>query len=336
MLNLQFGSFHKSTVKAADLTARKALPFIRYDGYMDPLSHQSLKDGSIPLAQYLTKTDCLSAVPQLQGSAAALETLLDLPGELAACTERVATEDGKVFCTSLLEALWEAEQIGECFEDFDATNIYIRGRKVVLYMVKRIDLQPAQLIRNYKSAKKIIEDAFLHDGPIPEDIQHLLDMIESEHDKRSLFRIHASLWTLSNRGGMYMRMHEQLKRLPVAVKQAILRVMGQLKYIATWRSDVQTNALLNAIYTHKAGIYAVPAIVVQPLAVQLKEGTLFTDYLRNRVAHRMDKYGLYRLPFSAQGTELVALIRWPLALPTLQYELHKVRLLNDLNIGELY
>lgn len=262
-------------------------------------------------------------------------TLLDLPREQGPFSKQVATEDGKVFCSSLLDALWEVEQLGECFEDFNASNIYVRGRKAVLRNVKRQKLQPGQLMLNYKSAKKIIEDAFLLFGPIPQDIQHLLNMMENEHDKRSLFRIHASLWSLSSRGGKYMRMHERLKVLKSFQRDAIMRAMGQLNYIATWRTDVQSNPLLNEIFTHPSATYSTPQFPLDPLTLEVLEGTLFSDYLRNRVAHRMDKYGKFQ-PFSAQGTELIAQVRWPNALPVLQYELHKVKTPSDPNIGELY
>lgn len=310
----------------------KALPFIRYDYYKDQQGEYT-DDGSIPFFEYLNSNIQMS-IAAGNGRLRSSGTCSHIPGERGRFSGQVATEDGRIFAQSLLQNLWVLEQNNECLGTFSEQNIRFRDKMSVLYNVERRKLDLLQLKANYKCAKKIIHDAFSKAGPIPDDIEHLLDLMENEFDKRSLFRVHASLWSLSDRGGMYMRMHEHLKVLSVPQVYQIMCVMGRMKYKIDWRTLVRTNDLLARIYNSKKPQYAKKNIQGQK-AMEYSEGKLFTDYLRNRVAHRMDAYKL-GVSYTAQGSELAALVRWPMALVTLQYELHKCKTSGDLNDGELY
>lgn len=134
-------------------------------------------------------------------------------------------------------------------------------------------------------------------------------------------------------------MHEHLKfKLTDAERDDVYRVIGKLPFIDHWRSDVTTNKILQEVYDYKKQSHRYELGNVQnlsPAALLLKKGRLFADYLRNRKAHRMDKFKSLG-PYAAQGTELVTYIRWPIVNAVVQYELYIRKAKGDLNSGEIY
>lgn len=310
------------------------MSFISYELYEDPRGEHS-DDGSVTAAEYLKSTD-MSFEPTEGGYGGTIHSLFHLPGERFPVSVSVATEEGKLFAKSLLQNLWDIEQIGECLGPFDESKIRVRNGRSLFHNVERRDLDPKQLDANYVCARKIIEDAFTRKGAtVPKDIEHLLNMIKNEPSNIPLFRVHASLWPLSIRGSMCIRLYEHLKTLSGVVSYEVLCEMGRLKYISTWRTSILQNTLLEQIYFFETGKYNKNHNLKGQTAIDNSEGKLFTDFLRHRVAHRMDIYDATK-PHTAHGSELTALIRWPTALPTLQCELYKCKKTGDLNIGELY
>ncbi|TVU04561.1 hypothetical protein EJB05_47676, partial [Eragrostis curvula] len=306
----------------ADNNARRvAKSFVKYDRYLDDTNNETLRDDSKPLPEYLRMRK-MAATPPCDSIR---EGRLLLPGQwLVSAPQRVSTEYGKTFTRSMLKALWENEQNDECFSDYDQSHMWAsRSGRARFKGLRRMQRTGHQAKSNYDSAHNILTALYTRgDEAIPEDINHLLELIKNYPLKKDLYHIHASLVPLSKRQPSYIKMFEQLmyKMSPESRDQIPLN----LPYSELWKEILKGNRLLERIYDFKPSIYAVPDSPEQQnqptFEEQLErsrkrkreESSKMTKYHRHRTAHRMDdvvkEVELGQGGYQAEDSELVALV----------------------------
>lgn len=121
----------------------------------------------------------------------------------------IASEECKKLIRTILKALAINESLQICFEFFTEENIVVtRSGKAKFKNIKVIwCLRGSELLKrqreNYLCAWNIIRNLFKRTSIFgiqylfPEDIKHLLDLIENHFEDRSLFAVHASLIPMS-------------------------------------------------------------------------------------------------------------------------------------------
>ncbi|CAO2170006.1 unnamed protein product [Urochloa humidicola] len=233
---------------------KEALSSVRYDHYLIDSSREIFKDGSKPIKEFL-KMRRMVATPPCNS---VREGRLLLAGQEFSPPNRVATEHDKKYTRSLLKELWKNDQNDECFSDFNEENMYAsQSGRAKFNGVKRMKRTGVQAKRNFNSAHDIIHALFSNSKGegIPEDIQHLLNLIKNYPAKAALYHIHASLLSLSKRQPGYFKMFEQLTyKMDKHEKE---RIYLKLPYIEEWRQRLVGNRLLERIYNFRPKTYEV-------------------------------------------------------------------------------
>lgn len=316
---------------------------------MDDCNREIFKDGSRSLKEFKKMKPMVAIAP----CNTVRKGRLLLAGECYRRHCRVATESGKRYIRTLPKVLWQNEQNGECFADFNEENLYAsRSGRARFYGVKRIRRDGAQAKRNYNAAHDIIAALFsTGDGKgIPEAIQHLLDLIKNYPAKGGLYHVHASLIPLSKMQPAYIRMYEQLTCK--MGEEAQEKIYLKLPYIDEWRRKLDGNRLLEGIYNFREATYEEPKpeqpqhqLTFQEKLEQEKkrkreESSKMVKYLRHRTAHRMEgvkkEIALGQGDYEAEDIELATVVRYPLSLVLLQEELFDANQLQRLKMDELF
>jgi hypothetical protein len=278
-----------------------------------------------------------------------------LPGETDhSMVYLLASEQSKKITRTILKSLRENELRSVCFTQFGESNVLVGSSgKVKFRNVSVIrDLTRDRLLQcqrdNYLSAHRIIKDLF--SGKPPEDIQHLLNLIEHEFGKRELFHIHGSLVSMAIYPNLFRIMYEHIRH--VLPKEDLRAILGSLPYVGTWKTKIDTNELLQITFNYNPQSYKVPddkhaqtclnkfqkaALQDLGLTPELHQRSLtkaqseliaalqFFDYLRNRTTHRMEalnKWTQDNQAYNAQGSELVTYVRFPAIVPYMQFQLY--------------
>lgn len=218
------------------------------------------------------------------------------------------------------------------------------------------------LRNNYLSAHQIIRNLFLsEDGSVPEDIQHLLNLILHEFDKREIFHFHGSLVSLANVSLFFKSMYDHIRF--VMPPDDLRAILTNLPYADVWESKVKTNRILKKPYDFNPDGCIVPADKpsqtclnkrqreflhalgltpirgqksLTPDQIALIETLFFFDFLRNRTSHRMDPWRSLILGYNAVDSEYACHVRFPLVVPYLQLELYNRGQLQALQLGHLF
>ena len=279
-----------------------------------------------------------------------------LPGERVKIVfAEQATESGKKITRGMLKSIWMNWRTGMCFEDFNSSNIYVSSEGEVKFKgIKRLRKKTqaeheVQTRQNYLQAHRVLADIF-KGKKLPEDINHLLQMILNEPHKFPIYHIHASLAKEGTKWYMYVKMYDHLiKTVSDQVREYILL---KLPYQAVWRSKVTTNELLDRTFNFNPNQYVVTE---EKLAAKLlKKGIVwanltaaqqarhrlvaeaqhFPDFLRHRTAHRMDHLAWGK--YTAEGSDMVTGVRFPLAMAHLQDELLNANEIDELKLEEFF
>ncbi|EEE52843.1 hypothetical protein OsJ_35378 [Oryza sativa Japonica Group] len=175
----------------------------------------------------------------------------------------------------------------------------------------------------------IIRNLFLsEDGSVPEDIQHLLNLILHEFDKREIFHFHGSLVSLANVSLFFKSMYDHIRF--VMPPDDLRAILTNLPYADVWESKVKTNRILKKPYDFNPDGRIVPADKpsqtclnkrqreflhalgltpirgqksLTPDQIALIETLFFFDFLRNRTSHRMDPWRSLILGYNAVDSE---------------------------------
>jgi hypothetical protein len=188
---------------------------------------------------------------------------------------------------------------------------------------------------NYDVVKKIMRDVY--GDQVSEDIQHLLDLIETDFEQRGLFHLHEPLVSMSLYPSLYITLYEQVRFF--LGKDDLEAVLKELPYLDTWQADVSTNHVLHIPYNYNPKSYIVPADntnqtclnkyqkkylevlgkdptglkSLTPDLIILIAALQYLDYLSNRTAHRMEHLQNYlKVPkppqkYNVEDIDLVAL-----------------------------
>lgn len=274
----------------------------------------------------------------------------------------VASDKAKKFVWSLLDALFENESHGICFEEFGWDNLLVsrstgkaKFRGVALI---RDLIGPAldhQLRLNYTNARTVITHLFVNQ--VPDDIDALLDLMLDHFELRSLFPVHTSLVPMANHSGLFKELFDTLFHVvPPAEMHAILQRMRAAfpLTLVDWRQYVNNNDLLRETFTFNGGqSYVIPhnapnqqnlsknqRIMLGHLRIstagkhtltipelELIEPLQLLLFLRNRPAHRMEHYQRFLQAhadqdFNSLGSERVTHGHFPMIPNFLQQELH--------------
>ncbi|KAG0547281.1 hypothetical protein BDA96_01G066200 [Sorghum bicolor] len=351
----------------------RTLPYVAYD--LCVMSGQVHCEHYIDLKVYKLKYHML--VPKVVLVGLDEDGCNPLPGETEDPKSfTIASERCKKCIRTMLKGLVINEALQICFEDFTEDNIVltetgkVKFKNVtIISCLRRGPEFKRRLHRNFKCAANIIRDLFKLITPtgiqynIPEDILHLLNVIEREFESRSMFPVHASLVPLTQCSFFFQKMYETIRS--VLSFEEFRAILDKLPYVDGWKKKVMNNALLSYPINRRPESYEVPqnkpdqrnlnkyqkgclndlginpprnqSVLSNEQEEMIKQLRLI-DYWRNRTVHRMEPYRSYtkesteegedaprNAPYKAEGSELVNYVRFPMAPTYLQWELIKRR-----------
>uniref|UniRef100_A0A0E0BPN0 Uncharacterized protein n=1 Tax=Oryza glumipatula TaxID=40148 RepID=A0A0E0BPN0_9ORYZ len=283
-----------------------ALSYVSYDRYVLDTSEVYFDD-CIPLESYL------NIRPMVTSDSYQFRSF----GETnPSVTYLVATESCKKVIRTMLKGLRTNELRNLCFLDLSISNIFVSPTgKVKFKNISRVKLEMDLLRNNYLSAHQIIRNLFLsEDGSVPEDIQHLLNLILHEFDKRDI----SFSWS----------MYDHIRF--VMPPDDLRAILTNLPYADVWESKVKTNRILKKPYDFNPDGRIVPADKpsqtclnkrqreflhalgltpirgqksLTPDQIALIETLFFFDFLRNRTSHRMDPWRSLILGYNAVDSD---------------------------------
>uniref|UniRef100_J3LC26 Uncharacterized protein n=1 Tax=Oryza brachyantha TaxID=4533 RepID=J3LC26_ORYBR len=196
----------------------------------------------------------------------------------------ILTEEAKCLIRSLLKALYVFHHHGLCPGQFDESNIVILTKtgKAKFTRISVEDKDDSRILRNYQDTHAILQ-RILHQQPtdnVPEDINHLLDLLSSPRSINMGYLIytHASLVPLGNRFQFFLQMDEKI--MLVLGRAAHKNILNDVPYGDNWHKILQCNPLLKESFHIRRNPYNTNG-----------GSTVFLHFYRNTVAHRMEKNG---------------------------------------------
>lgn len=233
-----------------------------------------------------------------------------------------------------------------------------------------------RLRANYSCARVIIQG--MYGERAPEDIVDLLLLMENVEDEgynfnlRLLCRVHPSLLPIADYDNLFKEFYDHiLFRIPEQELNLFLDDMNVAlaQYVTHWRARIATNDLLLETYDHKGGdpyqrigvsgpnktkLTNTEKVILDLLRVS-KDGKhglnpdelarsaplQFLIFLRNRPAHRMDKYQAFvrthkNQQYISTGSQRVTHARFPRLLAYLQRWLFNRNLLWSTAILQIF
>lgn len=246
------------------------------------------------------------------------------------------TEKAKLLIRSLLKALRHFHINGVCLLHFNESNVVvtISGR----VKLKDIHIQGKNdsfILDNYRDARAILlTTMFTSTSVIPEDINHLLELMNSGWAIHMDYVIstHASLVPLGNRFQFFYKMYEQITSVLNNTREKT-RILDALPYLCDWHTRLQSNALLEESFRGGYTSY-------DPNGGPI----VFLQFYRNALAHRMERClkplknnpHIRPLKYTQDDFEKILVVTYPEYLPKIQEELENENQLRALNLHDLF
>ncbi|CAL5060591.1 unnamed protein product [Urochloa decumbens] len=335
-----------------------ALPYILYDQFvLDPPNGPRCVGFGSSWADFINNRN---PVLQVDNTTVGAGNIPDLPGEQYVGFFYLASEVGKNAARSLLWNLKMMEDDGYCLVGLVEDNVRVFNSGVVLFRNVQLETKLVlgeqvyldHLEANYHSAEVLLRMMFSDNGlgTIPDDIQHLLDLLQNNFADRPVFPIHASLAPLINHSHVFKEFHDMfLNDMDDAdyftICEAViadLRVFG----VNDWRHGVGQNQLLARTYNFRRGNdYRLPPLGGPTRAALVGMGVITWNdptpvngddildghkmfiFLRNRLAHRIEALKAWnhlQLSFDAIHTERVVLVKFQRVLSVIQINLYQL------------
>lgn len=234
----------------------------------------------------------------------------------------VMTDEVRLVIRAIIIELYFLHKMGKCPRRFDESNVFIREDGVAqLRDCCLDDKSDFKVFENYLDAKKIIvKTVFQQQKYIPEDVRHLLKLIDTSDkvigmELEYLICTHASLVPLRNRGSFFLWMYEHIS---FVLPESIMHkdILKDLPYKSNWYDKLIRNDLLKKLFRlekYSEGIYA------------------FLVSYRNANDHSME--GKIYNPDDIQQALWVT---FPILLPRMQEELWKNEQLKALQLDSLF
>ena len=234
----------------------------------------------------------------------------------------VMTDEVRLVIRAIIIELYFLHKMGKCPRRFDESNVFIREDGVAqLRDCCLDDKSDFKVFENYLDAKKIIvKTVFQQQKYIPEDVRHLLKLIDTSDkvigmELEYLICTHASLVPLRNRGSFFLWMYEHIS---FVLPESIMHkdILKDLPYKSNWYDKLIRNDLLKKLFRlekYSEGIYA------------------FLVSYRN--ANDLSMEGKIYNPDDIQQALWVT---FPILLPRMQEELWKNEQLKALQLDSLF
>lgn len=271
-----------------------------------------------PLTQYIRQTPIM-------------HTNINPVGEKSGRIYCMMTEEAKLLISSLLEALHHFHINGDCLLHFNASNVVVTtSGRVKLKDINFQGKMDSLILYDYGNAHKILQRTMFTSSVIPEDIKHLLQLMNSPRaiDMEYVIRTHASLVPLRNRFQFFYDMYEQITSV-LDNRPEKKRILNALPCPRDWHKRLQGNALLEESFHGGYTSY-------DPNGGPI----VFLKFYRNTLMHRMERYlkplkcnpHIRPLNYTRDDFEKILVVTYPMCLPIIQEELENENQLRTLNL----